>query len=529
MSDPDPHILLNAAARHATGAQLLTYSFALDGQDALGNRLADATWAAFSLAQQAAARQALAAWAAVAGLDFLEVPDTTGGAGIDLRFRLDSLALGVLGTGTADGAIALSLGLFRTDSLAPSPSRAGFAVLLHEIGHGLGLDHADEIPGATRDLTVMADTAGRLPQPVAPRALDAAAAQLLHGTAEAKAALGLGWSWQDAAVRGVGTAGDDRMHGTGLADLLLGGAGADALSGGGGDDTLEGGAGDDTLDGGAGLDVLRLRFARAAVTLDLAGGWVAAPDGTDRITGIEVVELTDGRLVAAADDTAALVARLYRVALDRLPDDTGLAHWTLALDHGAAATAVAAGFLNSTEFLERFGSLGDAGYAALLAGHVGAPALAWDVLDALAGGASRAQALVELADGWAARRATAADLAAGIWDEHATAEQAAVLYRVAAGHAPSPEDWTAWTAALAGGTPATALAAQFLGGATDAAALVPLVLEHALGHAPSEAEAAGWRARVAAGLDAAGLVVAVAAEMPDQHWVTVSEAGVLFA
>ena len=52
---------------------------------------------------------------------------------------------------------------------------------------------------------------------------------------------------------------------------------------------------------------------------------------------------------------------------------------------GASAASVAAGFLNSAEFRGRFGPLDDAGFAARLARHLGAPDLAWDVLDALAG------------------------------------------------------------------------------------------------------------------------------------------------
>jgi hypothetical protein len=291
------------------------------------------------------------------------------------------------------------------------------------------------------------------------------------------------------------------------------------------------------LSGGPGHDTLRVDFARAEVVVDLAAGWLAAPDGTDHFSGIEVVALADGRLVLDADDPSALVARLYRVALDRLPDDTGLAHWTLALEHGAAAASVAAGFLNSAEFAGRFGPLDDAGFAALLAGHLGAPDLAWDVLDMLGDGASRAAALAGLADGWAARRAAAADLAQGIWDEHGAAAEVAGLYRLVFGHAPAPEDWTGWTAARAGGTSAEALAAEFLGspgfhaahGAPDAAALVPLLLEQTLGHAASEAEAAPWQALVAAGLNAAGLLVAIAAGVPEQAWVTVSADGVLFA
>jgi hypothetical protein len=546
---PDPRALLPAggSAWRGGGPLLLTFSFAGDAADVVGNLLPEGSWAPFSLAQQEAARLALAGWAAVSGLSFLEVPDLAGGAGIDLRFRLEDLGgPGILGRAWAppEGDIALSLGLFRGDSLAPSASRIGFATLLHEIGHAIGLGHPGEglvplPPGQdSRDVTVMSGTPGRLALPTAPRALDALAAQALYGTEVAEQALGLHWSWAEGAVRGEGTAGADRLNGTDLSDSLLGGVGNDLLLGMAGNDTLAGGAGDDTLEGGAGTDTLRLDAARAGVVLDLGAGTVAARDGMDHFSGIEVIEFTDGRLVLEADDLAAQVFRLYRAALGRLPDDAGLAHWTLAMTAGAKLEALAGGFLESTEFALRFGSLEDAGFAALVAGHLGAPALAMDILDALAAGASRAEALAEVADGWAARRATAADLAAGVWDQHGHAGEIALLFHLALGRSPDAAGWTHWTVLRAEGMEAEAVAAGLLDGAEfharhgtpDAASLVPLLLGELLGREATAAEASPWLDRVAEGLEAPGLLLALAeTEMARAKWVPVVEGGILFA
>jgi hypothetical protein len=89
----DPRMLLTPGGGvwRGGGPLLLTFSFATDGADAVGNQLPVNAWALFSAAQRDATRKALEAWAAICGLSFLDVPDTPGGAGIDLRFRLEDL------------------------------------------------------------------------------------------------------------------------------------------------------------------------------------------------------------------------------------------------------------------------------------------------------------------------------------------------------------------------------------------------------------------------------------------------------
>ncbi|PWR01071.1 hypothetical protein DKT77_18880, partial [Meridianimarinicoccus roseus] len=137
----------------------------------------------------------------------------------------------------------------------------------------------------------------------------------------------------------TGTDGDDSIHGKGGNDTLIGGGGNDILFGGNkpgqefdageGNDRLIGGLGDDEYVGGVGTDTAVIADGGgAAVTLgdftvtgasvDGSGafsGQIAGPDGTETLSGIEVIEVTntgsstflvyDGMSIQAAIDAAS--------------------------------------------------------------------------------------------------------------------------------------------------------------------------------------------------------------------------------
>jgi|GEM_PF-1878798 len=321
---------------------VVTYSFAADGP---------AGFAPFSAQQQASARSALAAWDRISGLSFVELPDTPGGAGIDLRFGLEVMnSPTILGQTELppDGDVALNIALFRTDSLAPSATRIGYQTLLHEIGHGLGLAHPDATIPAAAQNTLMVATLGQT-QPVnAPLAWDRAAIQSLYGTQEAET---LRWSWDAClgAVRGEGTPGDDVMTGTAHRDALFGGAGTDMLRGAAGNDLLTPGLGDDVVEGGAGFDTLALGVTRAAMTFNPAGA-VESAEGRDRFSDIEALRSLDGTTYLQAPDGLASLVGLYAAALGRAPDPGGLAFWWNTMQGGASLGSIAQGFLDSAEF-----------------------------------------------------------------------------------------------------------------------------------------------------------------------------------
>lgn len=100
----------------------------------------------------------------------------------------------------------------------------------------------------------------------------------------------------------IGLERNDEIHGGTGADRLEGRAGADRLDGGSGDDTLNGGAGDDTILGGLGWDTLVLQGTKDDYVVLRSGEdfIVKGLDGSDRLSGVEILRFSDGSVIDLA-------------------------------------------------------------------------------------------------------------------------------------------------------------------------------------------------------------------------------------
>lgn len=287
-------------ARAALGAQVfVSYSFL--GADELPTPAeyqpyANSGYWGFSAAQQASTRAAMAVLSAVTGVTFVETSGTeamvqifgTSGSGYGGWAHYPWLSE-TQGTDFSYMVIDQT-GDFEAGSWA-------FQVLLHELGHVVGLKHPfDGDIRLAGDLDTTAQTLMSYTSTVigatAYAPLDVAALLHLYGSARGNA----GWSWgmqgstftlrggadhdtiiglrtanQLGGARGkdwliggnlsdtlFGGSGNDTLEGgVSGANRLLGGAGRDLLLGGGGADQMLGGADNDTLVGGSGRDLLR--------------------------------------------------------------------------------------------------------------------------------------------------------------------------------------------------------------------------------------------------------------------------------
>jgi hypothetical protein len=249
---------------------VLTYSFASEVPSYLSaegyNSSELASFQPFNATEQAVARDALRQWADVSGIAFVEV---TNGSG-ELVFSKLDLMTGTLGFAKRgdrsfdddynyDNVKAGDVFIDLNHATEPY-------VLLHEIGHALGLKHpfdGDPVLASALDSrtnTVMSYTGN----PRNTLALfDIQAVQSMYGDASSD----VNWSWNPATAEltQIGKSTNETIFGTGQRDIvrgedgddrIAGYAGADRLDGGSGDDLIFGGAGDDVLIGGRGNDVL---------------------------------------------------------------------------------------------------------------------------------------------------------------------------------------------------------------------------------------------------------------------------------
>lgn len=334
-------------------ANTIYYSFASENPIAPNMTVFRGTPAQFDAAQQAATRSAMDYLGDVTGIRFVETA-----AGLDAQVHFLNMDItdpvyagwctwNYRYTNAEDGDTLTrymaqsTIYLDQDDAQAMdvTPGTQGYQILLHELGHMLGLKHPfddDPVLPAAEDLTsntVMSYDWHGGPYTTY-RPYDVAALFWLYGSD------GLGGRY------GVDAQGR----------YLVGTSGADVLTATDGDDLLFGAKGNDTLDGGAGIDRLMSNAAVDMVHIErtATGFTVTGPDGVDTLVNIERAQFGSQMVALDIDGNGGSAYRLYRAAFDRAPDAVGLGYWIGVLDGGVSLRDVAAGFIASDEFVRLY-------------------------------------------------------------------------------------------------------------------------------------------------------------------------------
>ena len=155
-------------------------------------------------------------------------------------------------------------------------------------------------------------------------------------------------------------------------DLLVGSDGNDSLAGFSGNDVYYGGKGDDTFvdlmnNGGQDWVVYTNQKSDYAITKNgeyfTVSDKVQNRDGIDKLYFIDRIEFAGHSIVALdLDGNAGQAYRLYKAALNRTPDERGLASWIKFMDDGGVLTAMSQQFIDSQEFRTKYGPLDNTGF-----------------------------------------------------------------------------------------------------------------------------------------------------------------------
>jgi hypothetical protein len=278
--------------------------------------------ATFSAAMQEETRRALDRWEAIADIDFIEVADGTFPRDRGLRLGLgqidgplNTLALAHRSNYSDNSTMAAELIVdtaegwhFENGRLVDFGGVLFYVVVLHEIGHTLGLAHYDAGPAVMNSVasTGIADLL----------AADIHGGQFIYGIPTTSFAGTLArneifrFETLARALTIVGNAGTDLIWGGQLADTLKGGAdrdviigdngndviygddnatdtigSADQLLGGGDDDTLYGGGGNDYINGEWGNDLAFGGFGNDLVYGGFGSDVIFGGDGNDELWG----------------------------------------------------------------------------------------------------------------------------------------------------------------------------------------------------------------------------------------------------
>jgi serralysin len=302
----------------SSAGNTLRYTFSVTSGTETGNTdIAAGSLQAFSAAQQANARLAMAYLSSVTGIVFAE---TATGTAADIHFcnanitgsnttglcswRTTYFPDGAQFTGySADAYVYLDNVEFASANGNLTAGGQGYETLLHEVGHALGLKHPFEdnivLPFAQDNTayTLMSYThSGGNRSVYSP--YDLAALNWIYGRDGLGGALGI--------------------NSTGGGRYITGTALADALTGTPANDTLRGDGGNDVINGGNGTDTAVFSGTRATVKFSESGALITATgaDGTDTLSSIELFQFSDGTYTRAQllIDSIAPVAPTQNVA-----------------------------------------------------------------------------------------------------------------------------------------------------------------------------------------------------------------------
>ena len=258
--------------------------------------------AQLSAADIAGIEAALDRLSAETGLTFIRVPYE---GDIEASIVLVPTTSGAAGIANLPGVTDDRTGLVQFGTWTESgdynllPGSDTFATFLHELGHGLGLDHSFDgtaLPEMwdSRFFTIMSyeDSLNFHPDYFGP--IDMAALTQIYGGGR-----GFDITFNGSHVRITGTSGNDKIGGSLNDDRIITGAGNDTAFGGNGNDRLFGadghdrlfgGAGRDSLNGGAGNDFL----AGDTDPYDGANDTITGGAGHDTIIGLGADDLLSG-------------------------------------------------------------------------------------------------------------------------------------------------------------------------------------------------------------------------------------------